>query len=88
MKSARPQGYRFSWRSHRSGRQTRSEVICLTPSRFRLLQNCDASRPCFCLAASGLFLLYAVAPSLWVSMFLKRRLKRQKVSNEQLAGEK
>jgi hypothetical protein len=51
MKSARPQGYRFSWRSHRSGRQTRSEVICLTPSRFRLLYNCRGSRLSFYFAA-------------------------------------
>src|SRR6266478_8972312 len=47
MKSTHPQGQRFSWRSHRSGRQTRSEVICLTPSRFRPFQNCYASQRCF-----------------------------------------
>jgi len=44
MKSTHPRGQRFSWRSHRSGRQTRSEVICLTPLRFRPLQNYGASR--------------------------------------------
>ena len=54
MKSADPQGQRFSWRSHRSGRQTRSEVICLTPSRFRLLYNCRASRLSSCFAAKRL----------------------------------
>jgi len=31
MKSAGPRGYRFSWGSHRSGGQTRSEAIRLTP---------------------------------------------------------
>jgi len=58
MKSTHPRGQCFSWRLHRSGRQTRSEVICLTPSRFRVLQNCDASRLCFCLPARRFIFLF------------------------------
>jgi hypothetical protein len=38
MKSVRPQGQGFSQGSQRSGGQTRSEAICLTPSRLHLLQ--------------------------------------------------
>lgn len=38
MKSDRPQGQGFSQGSQRSGGQTRSEAICLTPSRLHLLQ--------------------------------------------------
>ncbi len=38
MKSVRPQGQGFSQGSQRSGGQTRSEAICLTPSRLHLRQ--------------------------------------------------
>jgi hypothetical protein len=31
MKSTRPQGYRFSWRSHRSGRQTQKRSDLFNP---------------------------------------------------------
>jgi hypothetical protein len=66
MKSAHPQGQRFSWRSRRSGRQTRSEVICLTPSRFRLLTTARPHGPVFISPRSVLPALCPVAASRWI----------------------
>jgi len=44
--------------------QKRSDLF--NPFHIRLLLNCQASRLRFCLAASALFPLYCLAPSLWI----------------------
>jgi hypothetical protein len=81
MKGALPQGQRFSSGSRRSGRQTKSEVICLTPSRFHLFESETRVTDLFfvwprtlCSSVSFYSFLFCK-----FSMFLLRRLKMPKV---------
>jgi hypothetical protein len=86
MKSTRPQGYRFSWRSHRSGRQTQKRRDLFNP--FSIPSTSELRRvTALCLFARPRFVSVFFRCSLVrISMSLKRRLKMAKVPNKRLVS--